>query len=133
MTISPTNHVRETILEALMAASSVTSLVPRLYPTKTPNNPVKPFGRYGSSNADAVRPSGWRGGNVDGSYHVFVAVNPAIPDPGDHCGKAVDAIAEIIDSLPDCIVDRTMTVPDGSDPDTHHGIVFFTYGALAEI
>lgn len=133
MTISPTNHVQDTILDALKTSNAVTALVPRLYPSKTPNNPTKPFGRYGSVDAFPSRPSGWRGGDVSGAYHVFVGVSDTISDPTTFCGAATDAIAEAIDSIPDCRVDRTQIIPDSAEPDVLHGTVFFTFTALAEI
>lgn len=133
MTISPTKFVRETILKALQNSAQVTSLVPRLYPTKTPNKPIKPFGRYGSSDDTPSRPSGWIGGEVSAAYHVFVAKGGDILDPESHCADAVSAVADTIDSLPNCIVDRTQTLPDGDEPDAHHGLIFFTYSAIGEI
>jgi len=133
MTISPTKQSREAILAALTADPDVVALVPRLYPSKTPNKPTKPFGRYGSSDDRPLRPSGWRGGAVSAAYHVFVGVNSAILDPDSYCSDAVAAVAEALDRLPGCIVDRTQIIPDGEEPDTVHGLVFFTYTEFAEI
>ncbi|WP_167706612.1 tail completion protein gp17 [Sphingobium fuliginis] len=135
MTISPTFYVRQTILTALQADAGVLAFIPAdsLYPSKTPNNPAKPFGRYGAETNEPMRPSGWRGGEVSTAYHVWVGVTDAIPDPKTYCEQSVDAIAEAIDALPDCTVERTQLLEDASEPDLWHGVVQFTFTALAEI
>lgn len=135
MTISPTTHARQTVLAALKAESAVTARIPaaRIYPSKTPNTPVKPFARYGASDDTPERYSGWRGGDVSSALHVFVAQSEAIPDPEAWCGDTVGAIADAIDALPDCIVERTQVIPDAEEPDVMHGIVFFTMKALAPV
>ena len=135
MTISPTFHVRETMLAAIQADAAVVALIPAgsLYPSKTPNNPTKPFGRYGAETNIPVRPSGWRGGEVSGAYHVWVGVTDAIPDPKTYCEQCVEAVAEVIDALPDCYVERTQLLPDDAEPDLWHGVIQFAFTALAEI
>lgn len=133
MTISPTKHTRETILTSLQADPAIVALVPRLYPTKTPNKPERPFGRYGASDGLPERASGWRGGSVSSIYHVFVGKAGNIPDPETYCADAVDAIAEVVDGLAGCFVDRTQVIPDTAEADAHHGLVYFTYTALAEV
>lgn len=134
MTISPTVYARQTILAALKANPAVTARIPaaRLYPAKTPSAPVKPFGRYGTATSEPDRPSGWRGGDVSGAYHVFAGAGPAIPDPEAWVGDTVDAIAEAIDAIDDCHVTRTQVLPDPEEVDVWHGIVFFEMKALSD-
>ncbi len=131
-TISPTIEARGIILPALKADAATITLIPaaRLYPSKTPNNPVKPFGRYGAENVEPERYAGWRGGAVSTAYHVFVGTTAAIPDAKAHCEKAVAAIADVLDALPDCYVDRTQILEDGAEADVWHGVVMFTFTAI---
>lgn len=133
MTISPTVYARQTILAALKADASVTARIPaaRLYPAKTPNAPVKPFGRYGTATAEPERYSGMRGGDVSGAYHVFAGVSDAIPDPEAWVGDTVDAISEAIDGTEDCYAVRSQVLPDPEEADLWHGVVFFELKALA--
>ena len=133
MTISPTKHIRETILTALKADAATVALVPRLYPTKTPNAAQRPFGRYGTSDGLPERAAGWSGASVSSIYHVFVGRTDSVPDPESYCSDAVDAVADVIDSLAGCFVDRTQVIPDTAEPDAHHGLVYFTYTALTEL
>lgn len=133
MALSPTTYARQTILTALRADPAVTARIPadRLYPAKTPNPATKPFGRYGTATSEPDRYSCWRGGDVSGAYHVFVGVAPAIPDPEAWCGDTVDALAEAIDGISDCHVERTQVLQDPEEADVWHGIVFFELKALA--
>lgn len=133
MTISPTVYARQTILAALKADAAVTARIPaaRLYPAKTTNAPVKPFGRYGTATSEPDRYSCWRGGDVSGAYHVFAGVAAGIPDPEAWTGETVDAIAEAIDAVEDCHVVRTQVLPDPEEADVWHGLVFFEMKALA--
>ena len=134
MTISPTLMARTAILDAIQGDASVTALVPaaRLYPSKTPNNPIKPFGRYGSEIVEPVRASCWRGGTVAAAYHVFVGTTDAIPDPKSYAEHAVAALADCIDALDDCHVERTQIMEDGQEADVWHGIVQFAFTSIME-
>lgn len=136
MGISPTVHARTTILAALKADATVTARIPaaRLYPAKTPNAPLKPFGRYGTATSEPDRYSCWRGGDVSGAYHVFAGVNAAagIYDPEQWVGDTVDVVAEAIDSIEDCYVVRTQVLPDPEEADVWHGVIFWEMKALAE-
>ncbi|TCM21477.1 uncharacterized protein DUF3168 [Novosphingobium sp. PhB165] len=136
MTISPTLYARQIILPAIQTDAEVTALIPAasLYPSKTPNNPPKPFGRYGGGDTSTpLRPSGWKGGDVDGSYHIWVGVTSAIPDPKTYCEEATAAIADVIDALSDCFVERTQILSDPDEVDVWHGVVIFTFNALAPV
>lgn len=135
MTISPTIEARAIILPALKADPAVTALIPaaKLYPTKTPNNPVKPFGRYGAESVEPVRASCWRGGDVSSAYHVWVGVTAAIPDAKQYCERASAAIADVLDTLPDCNVDRTVIFEDVAESDIWHGVVMFTFSAVEQV
>lgn len=128
MTISPTVEARGIILPALKASAAVTALIPatKLYPTKTPSNPVKPFGRYGAESVEPVRAACWRGGDVQGAYHVWVGVTSTILDAKVYCERCVAAIADVIDDLPDCNVDRTQIFEDTEESDIWHGVVLYT-------
>jgi hypothetical protein len=134
MALSPTRHARSTILAALKSNAAVTDRIPaaRLYPAKTPNPVVKPFGRYGTATAEPDRYSCWSGGDVSGAYHAFAGVVAGIPDLEAWMGDTVDAMAEAIDAIPDCHVTRTQVLPDPEEADLWHGIVFWTMKALAE-
>lgn len=134
MTISPTLAARSSILEAIQTDAAVTALIPaaRLYPSKTPNNPVKPFGRYGAEAVEPVRASCWKGGAVAGAYHVWAAVTPAIPDPKTFTELAVAAIADALDAMPDCYVDRTLLLEDTDEADLWHGVVQFTFTVIEQ-
>lgn len=131
--ISPTEIARETILTALKANAPVVAKVPaaRIYPPKTPNNPTKPFIRYGASDAMPERYAGIRGGEVSGAVHVFVGVTSSIPDAMKFAGETVDLIAECIDGIDNAFVERTQVMPDAEEPDVAHGIVWFTFTAAA--
>lgn len=135
MTISPTIEARSTILPSLKADPAVTALIPatRLYPTKTPNGPVKPFGRYGTESVDPVRASCWRGGDVAAAYHVWVGGTSTIPDAKAYCERCVAAIADVLDALPDCNVDRSQIFEDVAESDIWHGVVMFTYSAVEQL
>lgn len=130
--ISPTKHARTTILTALKADTTTTDLVPRIFPEKTPNSPQKPFGRYGSSFAEPARASCWSGGSVRGTVHVFVGQTSTIHDPAAYTGDALDAMAEVIDGIDDCYVERTQVFADADEPDDYHGIVFFRMDAMGQ-
>ncbi|QJR01722.1 DUF3168 domain-containing protein [Sphingobium yanoikuyae] len=134
MTISPTVEARSAIISALKSSPSVTTLIPasRLYPTVTPASPEKPFGKYGVEDTEPLRASGWRGGDVDASYDVVVAKSAAIPDPKTYAEKAVAAIADAIDALPDCNVDRTVMV-QSSEADSWRGVVYFTVSIVEQL
>jgi hypothetical protein len=134
MALSPTTYARQTILAALKADSAVTAMVPKasIYPAKTPNNPGKPFIRYGSASVQPQRASCWAGGDVSGAVHLFVGQSGAIHDPEAFAGDALDAIAEALDAIEDCHVERTQLLPDAEEPDIMHGIAFFTVKAMAE-
>jgi len=134
MGIAPTVHARTSILAALKAYAAVTARIPaaRLYPAKTPNPPVKPFGRYGTATTEPDRYSCWRGGDVSGAYHLFAGASASIPDPEAWMGDTVDAAAEAIDAIEDCYVVRTQVLPDPEEADVWHGIVFWEMKALAE-
>lgn len=132
--ISPTTHARRTILAALKADATVTGFIPaaRIYPPKTPNGPTKPFSRYGASFAEPARASCWSGGGVRGTVHVFVGQSGTILDPEAFTGDAVDAMAEAIDGIEDCFVERTQVFADADEPDDYHGIVFFRMDAMGQ-
>lgn len=134
MTISPTIEARSTILPALKADPAVTSLIPasKLYPSKTPNNPVKPFGRYGVEAVEPIRAACWRGGAVSGSYHVWAGVTDDIPDPKTYVERAAVAIADCLDALPDCYFDRTIIMEDSDESDVWHAVVQFTFTAIEQ-
>lgn len=134
MTISPTIEARSIVIKALKAAPSVTAKIPadRLYPTVTPASPAKPFGRYGVESVDPFRASCWRGGSVDGSYHVFVNKAADIPDPKAYAEQAIAAIADVLDGLPDCHVERTQMM-EGTDADSWHGVVMFTMTLVEQL
>jgi len=133
MTISPTVEARSAIIAALKLAPTVTSLVPasRLY-TVPPANPVKPFGRYGIDGSEPFRAAGWRGGDVDGSFDVVVSKATAISDPRAYAAQAIAAIAEILDAMPDCNVDRTVMV-ESSEADTWRAVVYFTISIVEQL
>ncbi|WP_159975880.1 MULTISPECIES: DUF3168 domain-containing protein [unclassified Novosphingobium] len=135
MTISPTLIARQTILDAIQADVTVIALIPaaQLYPSKTPNNPVKPFGRYGAESTEPVRASCWRGGAVSGAYHAWVGRTATIPDPKTYCELAMAAIADVLDALPDCYVDRTQMLESTDEPDLWHGLVQFTFTAVEQL
>jgi hypothetical protein len=133
MALSPTVYARQTILAALKGTEEVKARIPagRIYPAKTPNAPVKPFGRYGTATSEPDRYSCWRGGDVSGAYHVFAGVADDIPDPEAWVGETVDIIAEAIDAIDDCYTVRTQVLQDPEEADLWHGIVFFEMKALA--
>lgn len=130
---SPANHARDTIFDALQASAEVVALVPRLYPNKLPDAPLRPFGRSGVIDAEIERLSGWRGARCDGAWHVFVAVTDDIPDPESWCQDAVDVMAGVMDELSFCIVDRTMVLKDKTEADVYHGIVYYRFDAVSEL
>src|SRR5690554_3261995 len=101
MALSPTAQARTTVLASLKANSAVTARIPvsRLYPAKTPNAPVKPFGRYGTATATPDRDSCSKGADVLGSYHVFAGSSATIPDPEAWVGATLDAMADALDDL----------------------------------
>jgi len=135
LTISPTIDARTSILSAIQADAAVTALIPasRLYPAKTPNNPTKPFGRYGADSVLPVRASCWEGGDVSGSYHIWVGVTASIPDPNTYAQNAMAAIADAIEGIDRCYVDRTLIIEDAEESDVWHGIVQFTFHAVEQV
>lgn len=130
----PIPYTRQTVIARLKADPTVTARIPaaRLYPTKTPNAPVKPFGRYGVTDAENDSYSGWEGDEVSGAYHVFVGASVEIPDPEAWCGETVGIIKRSLNGLPDCVADHTQVIPDAEEPDVMHGLVYFRMKALAE-
>lgn len=104
----------------------------RLYAATPPASPIKPFGRYGVESVDPFRASCWRGGTVDGSYHVFVNKAPGIGDPKAYAEQAIAAIADVLDALPDCYVERTQMM-ESDEADSWHGVVTFTMALVEQL
>lgn len=69
---------------------------------------------------------------MSSSYHVFVNKASDIPDPKAYAESAIAAIADALDAMPDCYVDRTQMI-QGDEADSWHGFVQFTYTAIEQL
>jgi hypothetical protein len=132
---SPANHGRDSIIEALQADPTAVSFIPadRIYPHKLPGTLVKPFARLGVVEGERERLSGWRGENLDGAVHIFVAATDAIPDPESWAHDAAGAFANAIEALPFAFHDRTVVLADANEADEYHAVVYYRLAAVEEI
>lgn len=64
---------------------------------------------------------------------TWVGVTATILDAKVYCERCVAAIADVLDALPDCNVDRTQIFEDTAESDIWHGVVMFTFSAVEQI